>query len=377
MISARDLDGLLAWKASEGQSILSLYLDRKTATGFWSAVDLTTVVKGLVKELEASVVEAERDALNNALQKAVAAATEGTWSGRCLIVFSPSGGGASWSRDLNVPVAALARWGPTPYLRPLLEAIGEYERYGVVLTDKMRARLFTIFLGEIEEERDAFNPEMVKRFASTGSDQARTMNLQRRSEEHARRHWKHVAAMLDRMERERRFDRLILGGPPEDVSELRRLIPKRLASRIAGVVNLPVEASANDVRKGTLEIELQAQRSRQEESIQELETAAAKENRAAAGLPRTLEALREGRVWRLLYADRLSLPGGECNDCGSLLEGPVERCPYCNGTTHPIEDLVGRMAERTAESGGRIEPVNGVLAERLKKIGGIGAFLRF
>ena len=377
MISARDLDRLFVWKAPSRQSILSLYLDRRGARGLWSLEDLRIAAKGRLKQLESAIEEREIASLTATFEKIVSQLPEAPRSGHSLVAFAQSGEDGVWLRDLKVPVTSQAHWGPTPYLRPLLEAVEEYERYGVVLVDKMRARLFTIFLGEIEEERDAFNPEPVKHVASTGSDQALTMNLQRRADAHAHRHWKRVAALLDAMERERRFDRLILGGSNDAVAQLRHVLPKRLASRLAGTVSLPVESSESEVLRHTLEIERNAQRARQKESVEELETASAKDARAAAGLEPILEAFREGRIRTLLYVDGLTLRGRECPRCGSLFDETAMRCAYCEAETRPLDDLVETMAERVAESGGRIEPVGDPAAERLKELGAIGAFLRF
>jgi peptide subunit release factor 1 (eRF1) len=377
MILARDLDALFAWKAPEGHAILSLYLDRKAARGLWSFSDCQPILKKLLKDLENEVTEPERPRLQETSRSVLSRLMREGWTGRSLAVFAPSNGDPPWLRALNVPVRSQAHWGSTPYLRPLVEALGDYERYGVVLSDKARARLFTIFLGVIEEERDAFNPEPVKHVASTGSDQARTMNLQRRSEEHARSHLRHVAEMLDRMERSRGFDRLILGGAAESVHQLRRLLAKRLASRIVGTVNLPVEASTQQVLAETLSLEKQAQRDRQQREMEELLTSSAKGERAVAGLQRTLDALRDGRVWRLLYVEDLALAGHECPNCGSLFDGSAEPCALCGKATRPIEDLVERMAEAAQDTGAHVEPVGGAAAEQLREVGGVGAFLRF
>lgn len=376
MISSRDLETLLAWKPPEGHSILSLYLDRKATRGVWNAAESVQLARSILKDLQEKVDRKERPDFEAVSRATLSRLAAGSWSGRSLVAFSGSNGNSYWARELKVPLSSQARWGPTPYLRPLIEAVEEYERFGVVLTDKSRARLFTIFLGEIEEERDAFNPEPAKHVSSTGTDQIRT-DTQSRSNQHARWHLKHVAGMLDRMERQRRFDRLVLGGPAEDVSALRRLLPKRLASRIVGVVSLPIEASEADVLRETLGIERQAQRLRNEESVAELEAAAAKKDRAVAGLDATLEALQEGRVWKLLYVENLAFPGRECGECGSLLPASAARCLYCNAATRPAEDLIEKMAERVAESGGRVLPMGNTAGERLKKIGEIGAFLRF
>jgi len=49
----------------------------------------------------------------------------------------------------------LAHWGE-PFLLPLVYALDEYERYGIVYVDRERWRVFEVFLGEIEEVHDAF-----------------------------------------------------------------------------------------------------------------------------------------------------------------------------------------------------------------------------
>lgn len=44
----------------------------------------------------------------------------------------------------------------TPFVRPLLDTLDKHERYGVILTDRVRARLSIVFLGEIEEHTGMF-----------------------------------------------------------------------------------------------------------------------------------------------------------------------------------------------------------------------------
>jgi peptide chain release factor subunit 1 len=376
MITSRDLQDLRSWKAADGGQVLSLYVDRRTGTGFWNPADLAPLLKGLLKEVEPAVDTAERGALASAAQNAIRAISEREFHDRSLVAFAQASGRV-WTGELNLPVASMARWNCAPYLLPLLESVGERSRLGVCLVDRGRARLFTIFLGEIEEERDAFNPEPVKHVASTGADQARTMNLQRRADEHAHLHWKHVAAMLEAMVRESRFDRLMLGGSLDAANRLRELLSKRLAESIVGIVPLPVEAGKNDVLAAAMELERRVREERDRDEVAALETASAKQTRGAAGLDETLEALREGRVLTLLYAQGVALRGRRCGNCGSLFEEDAERCRYCERDTLPVEDLLEEMTRKVAESGGTIEPVGEAAAERLREMGGIGAFLRF
>ncbi len=157
------------------------------------------------------------------------------------------------------------------YIRPLLEATDKYERFGVVLTDKTQARFFVVFLGEIEEEFEAFAPAEVKHVKTTGTDHIWSQKrIQRKAEVHARWHLKQVAEELDRLVDYHALDRLILAGPMEATTELSRLLPKRVRSRLAGTISLPIEASAHEVLQEALKIEQTIERSREIELIEDL-----------------------------------------------------------------------------------------------------------
>jgi peptide chain release factor subunit 1 len=373
MFSIQDLQELLAWRMEDDAPILSVYIDRRTGTGFFNGEDLAPLVKGLLKD----VPEENRSAaaLDDASQVVLAALAGGIWNERSVAVFANPRGRVK-TLEWNLPVASQARWGESPYLLPLLDVVGEKERWGVVLVDRARARLFTVASGRIEEELSAFNPERVQRADATGRDQALNMNLQRKADEHAHLHFKHVAAILDEMSRER-FGRWMLGGPTESVGGLREALSARLAGELAGVLHVPVEASKEEVLAAALELASRLEEGRSDDEVRALETASAKKEKAAAGLEGTLDALREGRIRRLLYADGLALRGRRCARCGSLFDEKATRCRFCRGSTSPVDDLLNEMAGRVAKEGGRVESVGSAGARRLRRLGGVGAFLRF
>jgi peptide chain release factor subunit 1 len=280
--------------------------------------------------------------------------------------------------DLNAPLRHQVWWESAPHLRPLFEVFEEYERFGVILTDRMQARLFIVFLGEIEEWQEAFAAAAVKHIKAPAKDRLRSqLNMQRRAEMHVQWHLKQVAETMDRLAQTYEFDRLVLAGPVEATSELRRLLSKRLLSRVVGALPLPVQASAQQVLEETLKIEAEVERAAEIALVEELLTAAAKHEQATQGLQSTLRALRERRIWRLVYAEGFSPPGKECPNCSSLLSAEPKTCRYCGGNLKPVTDLIERMSEVLIDSGGKTEMVCGVAAERLKSAGGIGAFLRF
>ncbi len=298
--------------------------------------------------------------------------------GQSVAIFCDDSENFCQVHDLNAPVRHQAWWEPAPHLRPLFEAIEEYERFGVILTDKAQARLFIVFLGEIEEWQEAFAAGEVKHIKAPAKDRlCSQLNMQRKAEMHVQWHLKHVAETMAHLAHLYEFDRLVLAGPVDATSELRRLLSKRLLSRVVGTLALPIQASAQQVLEETLKIEVEVERAAEIELVEELLTAAAKHEQATQGLQPTLRALREKRIWRLVYAEGFNPQGKECPNCSSLLIAEPKTCKYCRTHLKPLDDLIERMAERLIENGGKTEMVCDVAAERLKSAGGIGAFLRF
>ncbi|HFB39113.1 MAG TPA: peptide chain release factor 3, partial [Oceanithermus sp.] len=146
-----------------------------------------------------------------------------------------------------------ARWGE-PYVAPLLFALDEYERYGVVLLDRERWRLFEVFMNQIEEVLDAFRavaPEEWRRLSESRPAAPRTVGgyaaaakggtakdkFDRRLLEWTHRFYKARAVELARYVEERGIQRVILMGPEEDTKYFSTFLPKAMGERV--VAHLP------------------------------------------------------------------------------------------------------------------------------------------
>jgi peptide chain release factor subunit 1 len=271
-----------------------------------------------------------------------------------------------------------AWWEATPHVRPLLEMLDEYERFGVILTNKTQARLFTVFWGEIEEQQNAFAAGEVKHIKRPARDQLRSqLDMQRKAEMHAQWHLRNVADLMERLAQTHDFDRLVLAGPVEATSELRRLLSKQLRSRVVGTLALPIQASRQQVLEATLQIEEEVERAAERELVDELVTAAAKHNYARKGLKAILHELKDGRIWQLVYADGFAARGSKCPSCAGLFAEGQKSCTYCGAKLGAVDDLVECLVEHIINDGGKVELVRGAAAQRLHSEGGIGAFLRF
>lgn len=381
MVLKGDLDALVDYKPAAGSPVLSVYLDVDQSNsanlnrGF--EVSLRNALRGVEQQLgdEKGRLSAFQEDADRVWEFISAYSP----AGKGLVAMCDVSAKYFWHRNLQVRMPNEAHWLAKPYIRPLVEARDEFARYGVILTDRRQARLFIVFLNEVEETRETLARFRVKQFKSAGMDRIWSqMVFQRKADVHAKWHLKKVVEMMARLEEEQEFDRLVVGGPTEVVSILETLLTDRLRSRLIGLASLPVEASEKDILEETNRLEQEHQRKSEKELVDLLLTAAGKERRAVTGLRGTVRAAVEGRVMSLVYEEGRQARGAECVRCGTLFEGQPQSCPQCGGYVQPVDDLMERLVESAVKTGESVELVRGEAAETLEREGGgIGAFLRF
>jgi hypothetical protein len=251
------------------------------------------------------------------------------------------------AHELPVRVDDHVAFEPHPDIGPLLELVDDYERYAVALVDTVGARLFSVFLGAIEEQEPVHGPL---------KDLAR-----------------HLAALA----RHRPFDRLVLAGPDDLTGELTGLLPRPLAQRVIAVMPADQSTSTQYLLEATLDIERRIEREVEERILQQLLDNAGANGRATVGLAPTLDALWLNEVRTLVVADGVHVPGSECPACGRLEKGHVVVCPKCGVAMRDIHDLFHRAMARVVEQTGRTEVVHDTAAQRLQsEADGLGALLR-
>jgi len=373
MISRAAVDSLLERPPSPGSPVLSVYLDVDQSRAANLNREFEAALKARLHAIEHQLARAERDAFRADAARVWRFVSQYHPRGKTLILFADDSADLFWTGELGVPLATDVRWDANPWVRPLVEALDEHERYGVVLADKERARIFTIFLGEIEEEREALAAAEVRHKKASGTDHWRSqMHFQRQDDMHVRWHLRQVAELMEEVARAYAFDRLVLAGPVEATSELADLLPPRLGERVVGTLRLPMDAPADEVLRQTLEVAARAEREAEKATVAQLF------EQRAVGLDAALAALQEGRLRTLVYADRFASRGSECPRCHALFgPGAGADCAYCGERLLPVPDLVTRAIERARESGGSVEKVQGEAAVRLLDAGGIGAIPRF
>jgi protein required for attachment to host cells len=374
------LKGLLAVEPEEDSPVLSVYLNVDQGLAVNLNRGFEAALKGLLQRTEKKLrSESEKRGFEEDSKRVVSFVSDYQPEAKGIVIFCDASRDFFWHRSLEVVLENGIHWSRRPYIRTLLEARDEFERYGVILADRARARLFKVFLGEIEEIKEALAQADVHRFDASGTDQLRSqMSFQRRADEHARRHLKNVADQMDKLGEKHRFDRLVLAGTQEVVGELKNLLSDRLKKSLVGAIALPIDAGSAEILRETVALQEEYERKGEESLVKNLLTSAAKNQLAVTGLTATLEGILDGRIRQLIYVHGFLEEGAECRQCGSLFDSPLDQCPRCDGGVRRLEDLLEAMVVRVASGGGSVEQVRGTAAEELaRKAGGVGAYLRF
>jgi peptide chain release factor subunit 1 len=346
-----DLQGLYSHPERPYRSILSVYLNVDQSRLSNQNRGFEQQLKELIASIRTTIHDtSEMERFGTAARHIQDFVLAYQPNARGLLMFFDGLDGFSWRQEVGVPIHNQARWDHELFLQPLANILDQFERYGVVLTDRDRLRLFTVFLGEIEE----VIPE----------------NLGPTT------HLRPVVKEVDRLVQGNQAQHLLLAGTPEITSELRSRLPKRLVSLVIGNVNIPINATAQDVLLATRPIQEEYERSSEAQTVKEMLRGAAKNEKTVTGLGRTLKALNSDRVWEFIYSEGFLSPGFECAKCAALFSVKHASCGYCGGSVYPVADVVERAVDHALRKGARIEVVTGEASASLNEVGGIGAFLK-
>jgi len=297
---------------------------------------------------------------------------------RCLALFCDEFEGFFWHGELQIAIHNQLHWDRELFTQPLANALSQFERYGVILVDRNRFRLFKVFLDDIlETHHEDFGSRNVRHVKTAGTDQIESSSrIQRRADQTVRANLQQTVKTIDAMFNAKQADWLVLAGTPEITAALHDQLPKRLALRVIGSVDVAMDAPVTAILAAARPIAQEHERSIESQAVKDVVTAAKKNEKAVIGLGHTLKELNCDRVWQLVYSDDFSSPGFECASCAALFSIANPACPYCGAVVNPVNDVVERAVEHALRKGAKIEAVTGEASAAMAAGGGIGAFLK-
>jgi len=256
--------------------------------------------------------------------------------------------------------------GHSPLVGPLAR-LARRERWCLALVNRRDARIFRGSpdgLREVQQIHD----DVSGQHDQGGWSQAR---YQRGIEKEKDDHLKVTGDALLRHFKRQPFERLIVGGPREVVTDFEQKLHHYLRERLAGRIEVDVEHSkADQVLEAARPLIEKLEHRRELEALEKLG------ERGAGGLEDVLPPLNERRVEVLIVDEQFGgVTGVQCLVCGWLgLEG--DRCPADGSEVVELEDLTEAMIELSVQQSADLLAVH---HERgaLEAYGGAAALLRF
>ena len=374
-VSAPDRDQLraLAELRLDRPVVLSLYLNLDPSQ-FATPPARKSSIRSLIDEADRRVRERnglsqeDRAALHASLERAKALLENDlpTDGAHALAVFASEQNDLFETLKLPRSVPNRVAIGHSPLVGPLAR-IARRERWCVTLVNRRDARILrggSDGLREVERIHD----DVSGQHDQGGWSQAR---YQRGVEKEKDDHLKTTGDALLRHFKRQPFQRLIVGGPREIVTDFEGKLHHYLSERLAGRVEVDVERSNPDqVLDAARPLIEKLEREREQDALERLG------ERGVCGIEDVLPPLNERRVELLILDEQFGgVTGVQCLECGWLgLEG--DRCPADGSETVELDDLTEAMIELAVQQSADLLLVHHE-REALERYGGVAALLRF
>jgi peptide chain release factor subunit 1 len=353
--------------------VLSLYLNLDPSQ-FATPPARKTAVRSLVDEAERRLREGnglshdDKKALQASLERATSFLENDLPSdgahGIALFASEPTELFEALKLPRSVPNRVAI--GHSPLVGPLAR-LARRERWCVALVNRRDARILRGSpdgLREIQQIHD----DVSGQHDQGGWSQAR---FQRGIEKEKDDHLRDTGDALMRHFKRQPFEKLIVGGPREVVTDFEHKLHHYLRERLAGRIEVDVErTSADQVLDAARPLIEELEHGREREALEKLG------ERGACGIEDVLPPLNERRVELLILDEQFGgVTGVQCHLCGWLgLEG--DACPADGSPLVELEDLTEAMIELSVKQSADLLAVH---HERtaLESHGGAAALLRF
>jgi len=336
---------------------------------------LKELIKGEQEKLSRSdLPKAERKWIEEDLKKIqefVGTIQESPYKG--LVIFSSAAQNIWEFFSLRQPVRDLLVLDLSAHIRPLVSMLNEYRRMCVLLIDRTKARIFEVFMGEMEEQSEIFSdvPSKVREAGWYGLNEKR---IERHIEQHLHDYLKKVMDNTFIHFQERAFDWLFLGGQSEILTAAENTLHPYLKKRLKKTFQMDLGASPQDVLDETLKLERDVKKEEDCALVSRLLNSLKPSGVGVSGIQETLSSLHEKSVRTLLVEEDFSRKGAYCFHCGFMgLE--IGTCPFCRNTLMPVPDIVDEAVATAINQDSEVFHINAECG--LKEIGSIGALLRY
>jgi peptide subunit release factor 1 (eRF1) len=271
---------------------------------------------------------------------------------KAAAIFACGGAGLFEFVPLPRPVRTRVVVGSTPYVRPMLAVLEEFERLLAVVADRQGAHLWEVYLGAHRDAGRVEGPDL-RRFAAAGRRANSPDRHEDKGERLERTFFKDLADILQRLS----YDVLVFGGHEDELRHLMQMLPKEVSERTIGTFAIdPSTATAAEVRDHAQAILDDHERERQRQLVDEVAESEAAGGLATMGLEHCLWGASMKALQLLLVEEGATAPGVVCDESGWFARGG-DVCPVCGRKTRPTEDIIEEVVEAVIDDGGSVRHI--------------------
>lgn len=291
---------------------------------------------------------------------------------RGLALFSCSSQGLFEVVPLPVRVRSRVVVNDQPAVAQLEAIAEESRRYGVLLVDRQRARMFVFELDELVEHTEQVG-EPVRDYDTRGERERGDVDghVDALTAQHVRQ----ATALAWSVFQEQGFEHLCIGAPDDLAGDVTAALHPYLSERLVGRLAVTPRANLDAVQKAVVAIEEATERAREEALVRRLLDTVASGGRAVTGIGPVFAALNERRVEHLVVSHEYEAEGWRCEASGDLHAVRPHRDDATGPGLHRVDDVVEEAIDVALGQGAKVEICVG--NADLDVHGRIGALLRY
>jgi len=252
----------------------------------------------------------------------------------------------------------------SPYIRPLARIQDEWNSFTLVMLNTNQAKIFSVSLGKVEQEKN-LSSDIMNKHKKGGWSQARFQRIRKGA---IHDFYLEVKEYLEKIANEQ----IVIAGPGMAKIQFREIISKNLQKQIIDTIDIGID-DENKLIKNSIQIISEHEKMVGYEEVEHLKKEILKDGLAVYGLDDTLYAVKHGQVDLLLVDKDYKIKGYLCENCQLLKACPIKECPACGGLVTEV-DVIEEIIEFAERTKTKIEFTDD---EELSKLGHVGGLLRY
>jgi peptide subunit release factor 1 (eRF1) len=373
------LEAILNYKTT-GKLVVSVYLmvdgSRVIKKDYQTKLNSMVVATREKIEADTNLDRSQKKEVSETLEKVKAYINDKFRSDSTSTIVIFSSGDGLWE-EFRIPIIMRSKIivDPKPYTQNIRSLINNSKRYGVLLLNREKAQIYSIYLGEVNQYLAAFISDVPSKVNFRSQAAFREKKILGRLEEKLNHFFKQVNDKAMELFKEKKFDYLILAGRREIIPKFTNYLHSYLQSKCIGNIDAEPDSNISLIEEKAKEVIDRFEIKSKNDLIDRLLDEYNPNRMGVLGIDAVVKYLLIEQIKTLIYDRQFTHKGYLCSKCHYITIEQKDRCPYCNGDLTFYSDIVDEIVEDALDQGCEIVDIEG--NKRLTEAGSIGAVLRY